>query len=174
LDLYKIPCLWVNKFIYVFSYSFHYIYVGVTSSALFPHPFGSTFKGSTFIGNFIQTLGCLIALSMNVSWGFIIAMDNILYLASCSSVLGILGMVCCNFSRVWNCFASLANGSSPSITFLSSFCYMVYSFMQTSSYYSIYVCHHFITHLRGIFFATYLNPYNNCLLIFNSSPILNL
>jgi hypothetical protein len=29
--------------------------------ALFPHPYGSTSRGSTFIGSLVQTLGRLIA-----------------------------------------------------------------------------------------------------------------
>jgi hypothetical protein len=67
LDLYILPCFWVDKFIYVLFHSFYCIYARVTLMALFPHPFGSTSKGFALISSFIQILGHLIALPINVS-----------------------------------------------------------------------------------------------------------
>jgi len=60
---------------------------------LSPHPSGLTSRGSTFIDNLAWTLGHFIALPMNASRGSIVAIDDIMYLAGHSSILGILVMV---------------------------------------------------------------------------------
>jgi hypothetical protein len=95
----------------------------VTLITLSPHPFDSTFGGFALISIFAQTLGCLIALPLNVSQGSIIVTNNVLYPASHSSILGILDIINCTISRVWNYVKSFANYSS-STTFSSSFCCM--------------------------------------------------
>ncbi len=77
LDLYILPCFWVDKFIYVLFHSFYCIYARVTLMALFPHPFGSTSKGFALISSFIQILGHLIALPINVSWSSITIANDI-------------------------------------------------------------------------------------------------
>ncbi len=84
------PCLWVDRLISVLSCSFH---CRVTLGALSPHPSGSIFEGSTLIGSLAWTLDYLIALLEYVFQGSIIVADNVLYCASRSSVLGILGMI---------------------------------------------------------------------------------
>ncbi len=58
------------------------------------------FGVATLIDILVHTLGHFIALSMNVSQGSIIVVDDVLYLASHSSILGILVMVCCTFYGV--------------------------------------------------------------------------
>jgi hypothetical protein len=65
--------------------------------ALFPHPFGSTSRGSTLIGSLASTLDHLIILLVNVSRGSIIVADDVLYFEGRSYVLGILDMVYYNF-----------------------------------------------------------------------------
>jgi len=63
LDLYKLPCLWMDRFISIFPYSLCCKYVGVIVITLPPHPFGSTSGGFSFIvSKLIRTLGRLIAL----------------------------------------------------------------------------------------------------------------
>jgi hypothetical protein len=89
--LYKMPCLWVDRLIFVLSYSFCCKLARVTLGALSPYPFGSTSKGFAFIGNLAQTLNHLIILLMNASWSSITTINNILYLISHFSILGILG-----------------------------------------------------------------------------------
>lgn len=84
------PCLWVDKLIYVLSCSLH---CRVTLGALSPHPFGSIFEGSTLIGSLAWTLDYLIALLEYAFRGSIIDVDNVLYCANRSSILGILGMI---------------------------------------------------------------------------------
>ncbi len=120
-NLYKVPCLWVEKFIFVFSSSFH---CKITLGALSPHSSGSIFEGFTLIGSLAWTLDCLIALPMNAFQSSINSTDNVIYRASCYFVLGIIGMIYYTLYGIWNYVASLANGSSPSTTFLSSFCYI--------------------------------------------------
>lgn len=119
-NLYKVPFLWVEKFISIFSSSLH---CKIPLSALSPHSFGSIFKGSTLIGS-AWTLDCLIALPMNAFRSSITSPDNVIYRASHYFVLGILGMIHYTLYGIWNYVASLANGSSPSTTFLSPFCCM--------------------------------------------------
>ncbi len=121
LDLYKVPCLWVDGLIFVLSHFLHCKFVGVPLSALSPHPSNLTFKGSTLINNLARTLGCLITLLMNASRTSIITIDGILYLADHFFVLGILGMVYCTLFEIWNCTTSFANDSYLSTTFLSLF-----------------------------------------------------
>jgi hypothetical protein len=106
-NLYKIPCLWVDRFIFILSFSFHCRFAKVTLSALSPHPSIVTFGGFAFDGNLARTLGHLIALLMNVSRGSITIVNNILYPTSRSFVQGIFVMV--NYIR--NYFASLINYS---------------------------------------------------------------
>ncbi len=123
-DLYKMPCLWVDRLISVLSRSLHYKFVGVTLGALSPQPSGSIFGGFSFIGNLVQTLDCFIALPVNASQGSITIADNTLYRVGCSSVLGILGMIYHTLYGIWNYIASFVNGNYPSTTFSFSFYYM--------------------------------------------------
>jgi hypothetical protein len=60
-----------------------------------PHPFGSMFGSSTFIGNLVQILDCFIVLLVNVFRGSKIAIDNVIYLACHSSILDIFDMEHC-------------------------------------------------------------------------------
>ncbi len=138
-----------------------------------PHPFNSTFGGFTFIGSLTRTLVHLITLQMNAFRGSITIANGYLYLASCYSILGFLGIVYYILSRIWNYTALFTNCISFAITFFSSFCYIVTSLITSTNlgHYSIYVCCHstiFIWKIFSIFFVTNLNPYNKCLLIFNS------
>lgn len=61
------PCLWVDRLIFVLSHSLHCKSVGVPLSALSPHPSSLTFEGSTLIDNLVGTLGCLVVLLRNAS-----------------------------------------------------------------------------------------------------------
>lgn len=91
--------------------------------ALFPHPFGSTSRGFSLIGSFIQILVHFITLPINVSWGSITTANDIMYFTSCYFVLGIFDMVYCIFPRIWNCATN---------------CY--YSSFYCMTTWSIYVC----------------------------------
>ncbi len=62
LDLYKLPCLWDDKLIYVPSCTFHCKSARITLFALFPHPSSSMCRGTMVIDNFSWILGHLIAL----------------------------------------------------------------------------------------------------------------
>jgi hypothetical protein len=84
---------------------------------MFPLPFGSTSRGFTFIGNIFQTLNYFIVLLLNVSQGSIIVTNGVLYLVGHSFVLGILSMVYCTLSGVWNYIASLVNTYFPLLHF---------------------------------------------------------
>ncbi len=64
------------------------------------HHFGSTLECITFNDNHFWILGCFIALPINVSLGSMNVIDGIMYLARCSSVLGIFDIIYCIFSRM--------------------------------------------------------------------------
>jgi hypothetical protein len=115
--LYKVPCLWFDRLSFVLSHSLCCRGTRVPLNVLSPHPFGSTTKGSTLIDNLIQTLNHFIVLLVNVSQGSITIVYDVLYLVSCSFVLGIFNMVYCIIFGIWNCITSLANSSCPSTTF---------------------------------------------------------
>jgi hypothetical protein len=66
---------------------------GLTLFALSPHISSSMSKGIVVIDSFSWILGHLIALLINVSQGSIIITNNIMYLASHSSIMGILDIV---------------------------------------------------------------------------------
>jgi hypothetical protein len=117
--------------------------------ALSPHPFDSTFRGFDFIGNFIQILGHLIALLVNVSWGSITTTNVIMYFTNCSSVLGIY-MVYCTLSRIWNC---VANCYSSSFYCMATWSIYVCKLWVTTwflfiailpFFFGIFFCHRFI------------------------------
>jgi hypothetical protein len=69
LNLYKLPCLWNNILIYVFSCTLHCRSIGVTLFALSPHPSSSTFRGGALVDTLSWILGCLIVLLVNVFQG---------------------------------------------------------------------------------------------------------
>ncbi len=144
-NLYKIPCIWVDRLIYVLSLSHHCKYVGIILSALSPYPLSSIFKGSTFNGNLVWTLGHFIALLMNASQGSITATNDILDLASRSLILGILVMVYIYIYIFWS---------------VKLYCitYKLYFFF----YYIFFL--HFIAWLPGlIVFANFMLLFNFCL-----------
>ncbi len=169
---YKVPCLWVDKLILILFDSFHYRFVGVTLNALSPHPFRSTFGGFAFISNLTQTLGCLIALLMNASWGSIIVTNNILYLTRHSFILGILSLVYCTFLGISSFVTSLMNISSP---FTPNFCFHCVAWLPSLIIFVNFrllfnLClSPFYYLLLGKKFVTNLSPYNNGLFRFNSS-----
>lgn len=107
-NLYKLPCLQDDIFIFVFSCTFHCKSAKVSLIALYPHPSGSIF-GSTALNNILLwILGCFIVLLVNVSQGSMIVVNGIMYFTSCSSIMGILNIVYCTFSRMWN-YITLSN-----------------------------------------------------------------
>ncbi len=85
------------RLIFILFHSFPCKSTGVTLDALSPHPSSFTSKGSTLNGNLVWTPGCLIIVILNVSWGSITIVNDILYPTSRSFVLGILVMVYCTF-----------------------------------------------------------------------------
>lgn len=95
LNLYKLPCLWVAKFIFVLLCTVCCKYARITLITLSYHPFGLTFGGFAFIGSLAWTLNNFIALPINVSWGSITIADGVLYLTNHSYVLGILDIIYC-------------------------------------------------------------------------------
>jgi len=121
LDLYKLPCLWDDKVIYILSCTLHCKFARVTMFALSPHPYGSMFEGTTFINSLIQILNHLITLPINVFWSSIIIVNDVLYLVSHSSILGILDMVYYIIFGMWNYAASFNSWSSSYTTFSFSF-----------------------------------------------------
>ncbi len=123
--MYKLPCLWDEKHIYIFSSTLRGKSTRVTLFALFSHPFGSMSKGIVFIDKFIQILGCFIVLPINVFEDSVIVANNILYLTSHSFILGILDIMYYIIYGVWNYVASFHNNNFYSITFSCSFCWIV-------------------------------------------------
>jgi hypothetical protein len=123
--------------------------------ALSPHPSGSTSEGS------------------------ITTTYNVLYPTCYSSILDILGIVYCTIFGVWNCATSFANCTS-STTFSFSFRYMTtwYNYLYKLRVTTWFIFVAILPLFLGIFLGINFNPYNYCLLKFNSgnncSPILNL
>jgi hypothetical protein len=121
LATYRLPYVYLGWQTHFYSFSFLYRSIGVTFIAPSPHPFGSTCGGFAFICSLVRRLGCLMSLIVNVSRGSIITTNDVLYLTSHSSVLGIFGVVYYIFFGVWKCPTSFANYNSSSITFFFSF-----------------------------------------------------
>ncbi len=61
--------------------------------ALFPHPFSSMSGGIVIIDNISWILGHLIPLRINISQGSTIITNNVMYLASHSSTMGIFYII---------------------------------------------------------------------------------
>jgi hypothetical protein len=120
LSMYKLPCLWDEKYISIIYCTLCCISTRVTLFALFSHPFGSMSRGIVFIDNFVQILGCLIALPINVFQGSIIVANNILYLTSHSFIMGILDIMYYIICGVWNYVASSHN-NNPSFYYIFLF-----------------------------------------------------
>jgi len=162
-------CLWVDKFIFILSYSFPCRFIKVTLIALSPHPFCSTRKGFAVIGNLVRTLGCFITLLVNVSWGSITSINDVLYLVSHSLIFGIFGILYIFFG-VWNCVASFVNYNISSITFLKNYVEWLPDLIVFANFESLLdLCSLPFYHSsleKNI--ATNFNIYNICLLIFNS------
>ncbi len=155
-NLYKLPCLWGDIFIFVISCTFCCKYVEVTLFALFPHLSGSTFGSTTFVDNFLQILGRFITLLIFASQGSITNANNVLYLTSHSFALRILDMVYYIISRVWNCVGSFNNNNSSSTTFAT------WSNCLCKLWVNIwFTCVAILPLLFGNSFAINLNPYNN-------------
>ncbi len=107
-NLYKLPCLQNDIFIFVFSCTFPCKFAMVSWIALSPHPFGSIFGGIAFNNILLWILGYFIVLPINVSQSSIIVVDGIMYLTSHSFILCILNIIYCTFSRMWN-YITLSN-----------------------------------------------------------------
>lgn len=139
------------------------MFARVTFNELSPHPSNSTFKDIAFNDNLFQILGRLIALLVNVSWGSIITIDNVLYLGGHSSILGILDTMHYIFSGVWNYVASFNIYDSISFTFfpssyqIATWSNCMYKLQVTMWFMFIHILFFFLEFI----FATYLNPYNN-------------
>ncbi len=107
-NLYKLPCLQDDIFIFVFSCTFRCKSTRVSLIALSPHPSGSIVGGIALNNILLWILGCFIVLPINVSQASIIVVDGIMYLISRSFILGILNIIYCTFSRMWN-YITLSN-----------------------------------------------------------------
>lgn len=116
----------VTKSLYrVLLYTLLCLYARVTIFTSFPPPLGSMSRGSPLINSLTRILGRFITLQVNVSWGSITVIDNILYPIDCSFVLGIVDMVYCTTFGVQNYITSFTIGRSSSTTYPSSFCCIV-------------------------------------------------
>ncbi len=114
------PCLWVDKLIFVISHSLHSRFAGVTLSALFPHSFGSISKVCP------HWQPCLDIGLPHCSSSECLSKFHNCYKQcpiSCKPLF-CLAMIYYTLYGIWNYVASLVNGSSPSTTFFFSFCYM--------------------------------------------------
>lgn len=163
LDLYKLPCLWDDRLIFVISCTFCYKSAKVTLFALFPHPSSPTFGSTTLIDNFLQILGRFITLLVFVSQGSITDANNILYFTSHSFVMCILDMVYYILSKVWNYVGSFNNNNSSSITFFLHYVELrldLVVFADFESPYDSCVLPFYHSYLE-IVFAINLNPYNS-------------
>ncbi len=90
LDLYKLPCLWDDRFIPILSWNLCCKSTRVTLNALFPHSFGSTFGDIALNESLFRILGCFIVLLVNASRSSNTIIDGILYFTCHFYVLGIL------------------------------------------------------------------------------------
>lgn len=139
------------------------MFVRVTLNVLSPHPSSSTSGDIAFNDNPFQILGHLIALLINVSWGSIITIYNVLFPIGHSSVLGILDTMHCVFSRVWNYVVSFNIYGSIFFTFfcssyqIATWSNCLYKFQVTMRFVFIPILLFFLEFV----FATYLIPYNN-------------
>ncbi len=103
---------------------------------------------------------------INVSQSSITTIDNVMYPLGCSFILGIIGIMYYTIYGVWNCITSFTNYSSSSITFS-------FSLYCITAWYNC-LCRLWVTTwfmlitILPVFFVTYLNPYNKCMLKYNS------